>query len=1046
MQARIVQIAPPPSSPPAWMPMGTLAGEKHREAHARDAHSSIVSPPSTAASAKRAADRASPSASPPSVPSSTPLPLVMPVAKSRLILERVVGVTSLSNAMIAVNSVTGEIACSAGCIVVIYNLRRNKQVRYYRVEKSVACMAFSHDGRYLLSAGLVHDQHVYAWDLKKDADTGEMNGKAIGAAQIREKVLSMDYCQEGNFFVSVGEKHFKFWFLDDRDGFLLTGYAINDIPEMQHRDAVMSTEAEATFTSVACGYGACRLKTFAITSDGTLCCFGASCIMERLVSLEATHGNAISVTKAYVAVAGSSSIVRLFDPSTLGYRSTMPFPPPLGKGNEPNEVSSDILHPDVPHRYPAVIAVRVTGSHVIVLCGDRSLFIYDWLHPRPAISRVMESLSVFTAGYEIDANQVESPQQSDSAVIDGSKTAQQTKLECSSNVPEGSSAVGAARSLSSLTAEYEVTNALSVSPASSPCPVVSSTSSSTPSRARESSAPKSSSADTPLKTRLARKSCSSDDEFFSADFVLISALFRQPQKSKKSSNSSLNCARRSRNSPVPTTSHRGIEHHLKYKLGKGGIGQAICIGNTIGSSNTMADVGVEKKLGMSLDQIADERKHENSSYHSNSSSRRDASPHCGASSVHSSSNPAAYSDHHHHDNSSNSPRGHHYHAGGHNNNSYAGGKTKNTRRADRIASSAPYQSRGPRFGNGNGVVASALSLYICACGNHASEHNPADSGAMRRVYVGNLSWGVTWQMLKDHMRSVGNVEHVDILESNGRSKGCAIVTFAHQTFAQLAVMKLNDTELDGRKIFVRMDREEQFVPQARPSKGCRVYVGNLSWNVKWQDLKDHMKQAGVVVHADVLEEAGGRSKGCGLVEYGSPEEAQHAIRTLNDSQLDGRMIFVREDREPEGGSISMIAKRTMMSRGGGMGGGRFGHGGPPMYPPPPHMHQYPPPHVHQLQEYMHPVPPQYPMGGGDGRQLYIGNLPWETNWQSLKDLFRTVGDVERSEIAEFPDGKSRGFGIIRFYNPQDAWLAIDRFNGAEINGRVIEVRLDRRGQ
>lgn len=169
----------------------------------------------------------------------------------------------------------------------------------------------------------------------------------------------------------------QFWFLDDQDEFLTTGFEINGIPEIQHRDAVMSAKSDATFTSVACGYGVCRLKTFAVTSDGTLCCFGASCIMERLVSLEATHGNAISVTEAYVAVAGSSSIVRLFDPSTLEYRSTMPFPPPFGTANEPNEVCSNILHPDEPHRYPAVIAVRVTGSHVIVLYSDRSLFIYD---------------------------------------------------------------------------------------------------------------------------------------------------------------------------------------------------------------------------------------------------------------------------------------------------------------------------------------------------------------------------------------------------------------------------------------------------------------------------------------------------------------------------------------------------------------------------------------------------------------------------------------------------------------------------------------------
>lgn len=43
------------------------------------------------------------------------------------------------------------------------------------------------------------------------------------------------------------------------------------------------------------------------------------------------------------------------------------------------------------------------------------------------------------------------------------------------------------------------------------------------------------------------------------------------------------------------------------------------------------------------------------------------------------------------------------------------------------------------------------------------------------------------------------------------------------------------------------------------SVGRRVYVGNLSWSVKWQDLKDHMQAAGPVEYATVLE-WGGRSK------------------------------------------------------------------------------------------------------------------------------------------------------------------------------------------
>jgi WD40 repeat protein len=345
------------------------------------------------------------------------------LGKTKLTLERVLGLTCLSNAMLAVNPVTGEIAYAAGCIVVIYNLRRNKQVRYYRVEKTVSCicfssngqylaigekgylpaitiwdgndgslcaelqlhkygiscMAFSKDNKYLVTAGLVHDQHLYVWDLTRDRSKGNhMAGKAIGGAEIHEKIHSMDFCQEGNFFVTVGERHFKFWFLGPENKFLFTGLKVNnDIPEIQHRDAVMSTKSDATYMSVSCGYGACNLKTFAVTSDGVLCCFGASGIMERLVSLEASQGFSLSVTEAYVAVGGSSSIIRLFDPLTLEYRMTLPFGPEFGKANEENQLDPSELVPPHPHRQPAAIGVRITGSHVVALYSDRSMFVYE---------------------------------------------------------------------------------------------------------------------------------------------------------------------------------------------------------------------------------------------------------------------------------------------------------------------------------------------------------------------------------------------------------------------------------------------------------------------------------------------------------------------------------------------------------------------------------------------------------------------------------------------------------------------------------------------
>jgi RNA recognition motif-containing protein len=92
--------------------------------------------------------------------------------------------------------------------------------------------------------------------------------------------------------------------------------------------------------------------------------------------------------------------------------------------------------------------------------------------------------------------------------------------------------------------------------------------------------------------------------------------------------------------------------------------------------------------------------------------------------------------------------------------------------------------------------------------------------------------------------------------------------------------------------------------------GWSVYVGNLAYVTVWQDIKDHMRTAGDVLRAEVMTMNYGRSKGCGIVEYVSMDGATRSIVELNDSELNGRQIFVREDRE-----------------GGKGGGAREGGGG-----------------------------------------------------------------------------------------------------------------------
>lgn len=82
------------------------------------------------------------------------------------------------------------------------------------------------------------------------------------------------------------------------------------------------------------------------------------------------------------------------------------------------------------------------------------------------------------------------------------------------------------------------------------------------------------------------------------------------------------------------------------------------------------------------------------------------------------------------------------------------------------------------------------------------------------------------------------------------------------------------------------------------SGGNRVYVGNLAYNTTWQTLKDHFRKIGTVAYSNVLQDpTTKRSKGCGIVEFETDREAKKAIEKLHDSELDGRLIFVREDRE-----------------------------------------------------------------------------------------------------------------------------------------------------
>ncbi|MBU6152789.1 MAG: RNA-binding protein [Bdellovibrionales bacterium] len=77
-----------------------------------------------------------------------------------------------------------------------------------------------------------------------------------------------------------------------------------------------------------------------------------------------------------------------------------------------------------------------------------------------------------------------------------------------------------------------------------------------------------------------------------------------------------------------------------------------------------------------------------------------------------------------------------------------------------------------------------------------------------------------------------------------------------------------------------------------------------------------------------------------------------------------------------------------------------------------------------------------------GNKLFVGNLSFSVSDQSLADTFAQVGTVQSAKvITDRETGRSKGFGFVEMASDAEAQAAIQRFNGAEENGRAMTVNI-----
>jgi len=185
-----------------------------------------------------------------------------------------------------------------------------------------------------------------------------------------------------------------------------------------------------------------------------------------------------------------------------------------------------------------------------------------------------------------------------------------------------------------------------------------------------------------------------------------------------------------------------------------------------------------------------------------------------------------------------------------------------------------------------------------------------------RLIVENLSYGISWQDLKDLMRQAGDVTFADAHRPR-RNEG--VVEFRDTKDLENAIKMLDNKEVKGQRIKLVKDGKRKRTRSRTKSRSRSLenrkssnsqhslIVKNLSINADWRDLKDYMRKAGEVRFCDAHQDR----RNEGLVEFRNERDVDNAIRILNNTDLKGNRIELVKSRAPHRRSRSRSRSRNL---------------------------------------------------------------------------------------------------------------------------------------
>lgn len=191
-----------------------------------------------------------------------------------------------------------------------------------------------------------------------------------------------------------------------------------------------------------------------------------------------------------------------------------------------------------------------------------------------------------------------------------------------------------------------------------------------------------------------------------------------------------------------------------------------------------------------------------------------------------------------------------------------------------------------------------------------------------RIYVGNLPPDIRRQDVEDVFLKYGSIRDVDLKNRRG-GPPFAFVEFDDSRDAEDAVHGRDGYDYDGYRLRVEFPRNSTrgwsrgpggaagaprrgYGPPSRRSE-YRVVVSGLPPSGSWQDLKDHMREAGDVCFADMLR------GGTGVVEYVRKEDMNYAVHKLDGTKFrshEGETSYIRVKLDGAGGRSPSYGSRS----------------------------------------------------------------------------------------------------------------------------------------